>query len=136
MKLNAPFIITARLLPGLKINSSKFACNDSFLSIKFDGETSDGRARYRYYLDTPGFEFTSNDLKSGVGGGSLQEGMTSLLSFLSAAAESASYYMSTKVKGDNFDLFPGQVTQWAYNHSDELSMLSLELEETADLITD
>ena len=129
MNLKHPFIITARLLPGLKIGTA-------FISIETTGTTSEGRTRYRYHIDAEGFEYSNEDLKSGCGGGSVEEGMTSLLSFLDAAAESAGHYMRTGSKGDNFDLFPDQVTQWAYNHSDEIAMLQCEIEESdVDLIT-
>lgn len=125
MTLNAPFCISARLLPAVQVGKA-------WISIEIDGETSDGRTRYRWYIDTPNFEQTGNDLCSGCQGGSLQDGMASLLSFLSAAAES---YRYKGMDGENADLFPQQVTEWAAQHSDELSMLAMELEENPELIT-
>ncbi len=133
MNLHPPICITSRLLPGLHIRDNG---NLSEISIEFDGETSDGRARYRFYIDAPGIEHTGNDLKSGVGSGSLQHGLESLLSFLGAAAESYSYRQRTGRTGENEDLFPPAVVEWAHHHSDELSMLACELEETPNLITD
>ena len=118
MKLHEPFIITARLLPGVKIG-------DSFISIELAGETCEGRTRYRYHIDTPDFEHTSSDLKSGCGGGDLVQGMSSLLSFLGAAAEAYN-----RPDSDNADLFPPNVTEWAYQHSDETSRLQCEIEES------
>ena len=126
MKLQAPFEISARLLPSVRVGTC-------FISIEFAGETSDGRARYRYFIDTPDFEHEGSDLKSGCGGGSLQEGMESLLSFLTAAAES---YRYNGMDGENSDLFPEQVTCWACANSDELSMLQCELQETKGLLAD
>lgn len=123
MILHPPFIITPRLLPGVKIGTA-------FVSIEFAKETADGRTRYRYHIDTDGFEHTGSDLKSGVGVGSLQSGMESLLSFLGAAAEAARYKMSTGQQSENYDLFPEQVVQWAYNHQDEIQMLEIEIEES------
>jgi hypothetical protein len=55
-----------------------------------------------------------------------------LLSFLSAAAES---YRYKGMEGENADLFPAEVTAWAAQYSDELSMLAFELEENSELIT-
>ncbi len=128
MNLREPIIITARLLAGVKVGVAT-------ISIDFAGHTSDGRTRYNYFIDTPLFEYAGSDLKSGVGGGSLQAGLESLLAFLSAAAESYAYQMRTGRQGENADLFPANVLEWAYQHSDELSMLACELEEDRALIT-
>ncbi len=128
MKLNHPFEISSRLLPAVRVGKST-------ISIKFSGETSDGRARYEYFIDTPEFEYSSRDLKSGVCGGSLQSGMESLLAFLGAAAEAHRYSMSGRTS-ENSDLFPANVTEWAYQNSDEISILECELNtaEDADLL--
>ena len=122
MKLDHPFEISARLLPAVRVGNS-------FVSIEFAGETSDGRSRYRYHIDTPEWEFTGADLKSGVGGGSLESGTENLLSFLSACGESVAYSMRTGRESENADLFPPHVAQWCYQHSDELSMLQCEISE-------
>lgn len=127
MKLHPPFVITSRLLPGLHLRD--VANRLSELSITFNGQTSDGRTRYRYYLDTPAFEFTNNDLMSGVGGGSLQDGMISLLSFLTACAESVDCKSRTGRDGENFDLFPLSVAKWASDHKDALTFLEIEIQE-------
>lgn len=136
MKLNSPFQISARLLPAVRIG-------DAWISIKFNGATNDGRARYRYFIDLPdGTEHSANDLQSGCGGGSLQGGMESLLSFLGACAESVRYGTKYDKFGDgtdddsNADLFPATIAEWAYQNSDEISMLQCELEENKNLITD
>ena len=129
MKLSSPFLISARLLPAIKIG-------ESFVSLKHRGTTSEGRDVYIYYIDTPEFEYEGDDLKTGCQGGQYQEAMKSLLSFLSAAAESYSYQMQTREwgEGENADLFPPNVMEWAYQYSDEIQMLSLELEEGGELI--
>lgn len=131
MKLHEPFIITPRLMAGVKIGQ------DSFISIGFYGETNDSRMAYQYFIDAPGIEHTGHDLASGVGGGSLQEGMASLLCFLGAAAESY-HYRGNRCTGDpddNSSMFPEDVVEWAYEHSDEISMLQYEIEESkTDLI--
>lgn len=129
MTLREPVCITSRLLPGVRVG-------DASISIEECGATNDGRTRYKYYIDTPAFEYEGSDLKSGVGNGTLQSGLASLLSFLSAAAESYSYQQRTGRAGDNSDLFPAHVTEWAYQHSDELGMLACELDETPNLIVE
>lgn len=133
MKLNPPLIITSRLLPGLRVPAHGSLTE---ISIEIAGDTRDGRTRYRYYIDSPDFEYTSDDLKSGCQGGDLQEGLSSLLSFLGAAAESCAYRLRTGRTGENEDLFPANVVEWAHRNSDELAMLACELEENRNLITD
>ena len=113
MTLHAPFIITSRLLAGLKIG-------DGTISIDYDGEDKDGRTIYRYYVDVDRHgTHEGNDLKSGCGGGTLQEGMESFMSFLYACAEG----------GENADLFPPWVREWAEENKDEIGMLEVELGE-------
>ena len=80
-----------------------------------------------------GFRHKSYDLKSGASrvGGSLSEGMKSLLGFLSAAGESFSYAErrgKDGMEGENSDLFPREISEWAAQNSDELSMAILEFE--------
>jgi hypothetical protein len=127
--LTAPAIITSRLMCGVRVG-------DATLSIEYGGGTSDGRRAYRYYIDLPdGTEYTNDDLASGVGGGSLQFGLESLVGFLAACGESWNYDHDGE-RGENADLFPANVAEWAGQNSDELSCLSSELEETHDAITE
>lgn len=124
MKINPPFCITPRLMPGLKIG-------EGFISLEYNGE-SDGRTRYRYHIDIKAGHFSDNDFKSGVGGGDLQAGFVSLLAFLGAAVESYRYRQCiyTGNPDDNMTLFPKEVVEWAYHHADTLQMLELEIEES------
>ena len=122
MKLLSPIIITPRLMAGLKIG-------DSFVSIQDTGRNCEGRTIYRYHIDTPEFEYTNNDLRSDIYGGTLQEGLETLLAFLGACAESGD-------DGENSDLFPINVREWANHHDDELAMLRIDLEENQNLITE
>ena len=128
MTLNPPFEISARLLAAVRVG-------DATISITFGKGRYQGRAIYRYYIDTPKFEYSGADLRSGVGGGTLQEGMASLFSFLSAAADSYSYRQRTGASGEKEDLFPAYVTEWAYQNADEIAALACELQETPNLIT-
>jgi hypothetical protein len=46
--------------------------------------------------------------------------MESLLSFLTAAAESYGYTMRTGRESDNSDLFPAFIVEWAYQNDSEI----------------
>jgi hypothetical protein len=113
MIIHSPCVITARLLPGIKIG-------DSFLSIAYGEMTFDGRQGYIVYIDSPGWNYSFSDMNSGVGGGTLQNGLISALSFLSYAGESK-------------EMFPSHVCEWAYLWQDELSTLHLEMEESSEI---
>ncbi len=117
MILNSPFLISSRLLPALQVGGATIQLEYA----KRQGR--DSRTRYQWTIDLPnGQEFTGDDLQSGCQGGSLQNGFASLLSFLSAA----SY---------DDGMFPDAINEWAKQNSDELSLLSLEIEESEiDLI--
>ncbi len=126
MKLQNPFIITPRLMAGLRIGGA-------FISMGQGERNSEGRTQYGVYIDLPdGSEHEVTDLRSGCQGGSLQDGFASLLSFLGAAAESYNYKGE---QGENAHLFQLPVTRWAADNADEISMLNLEIEENPELIT-
>ena len=136
LELTAPVEITPRLLPGVRIG-------DAYISIEYSARPgSEGRIRYQYHIDLPAdpdtadprTEHTGDDMQSGCGGGSLQAGLESLLSFLGACGESVSYAAHAGHDGENSDMFPEAIGEWAAQCSDELSMLQIELEETPDLI--
>lgn len=124
MYLKHPFFISSRLLPAVKVG-------EETLSIDFAGDGGDRRVRYRVYVDfADGTEFVDESLRSGVGGGTLRDGMSSYLAFLGAAAES--YRSGT---GENADLFPPRVVEWAHQHDSEIEMVRFEIEETKDCLT-
>lgn len=130
MQLNEPFKITPRLLPGLRIG-------DAWLHLEWAKRPGDGgRMRYQWTIDLEdGSEFTGDDLQTGAGGGTLQDGFSSLLGFLGAAADSYAYQMRTGRAGETMDLFPAPVVEWAYQNSEEITLLEMEIEDTPDLIT-
>lgn len=137
MKLLPPFIITARLLPGLKIG-------DGFLSLAgvTKGEVENclgARLRAGFILDLPdSVTFENDELQTGCGGGTIESMFESFLSFLGAAAESYRYNDCDWEKideDDNASLFPRHVVEWAYQNSDEISMLECEIQEGENLIT-
>lgn len=108
---------------------------DGVISMEITGETTERRTKYHYFIDVQGFEHEGNDLKSGCGGGSLQSGFESLLSFLGAAAEAYQCSMSGH-ESDNSDIFPPRIMEWAYANSDEIGLLECQLQEQGELITD
>lgn len=115
MTLKQPFQISARLLPALNIGGAWVQLESL---PKRDAEN---RTVYRWTIDLPGgAEFTGQDLRSGCGGGSLQSGFESLLSFLGAFAEG----------GENADLFPEGLREWAESAADEIACTACELEES------
>jgi len=98
VNLQAPFIITPRLLAGLQIGNV-------FLSIEYSRASGrDGRTRYTYHIDKGSESYTSS--------------------------ESTAYARRTGRPGENSDLFPQWVAQWADACADEITCLQLEIEAT------
>ena len=124
MQIKQPLGITSRLMPGVRIGNAE-------ISIEYAHVTSDGRQAYRWFIDLPngGREFQSEDLCSGVGGGTLQEGLESLLGFLGAFTEAIAYQERSGQESENADLFPAGLAEWAIENADEISSLEYELEE-------
>lgn len=124
MTLKHPFFISSRLLPAVKVGQDT-------VSIDFAGDGGDRRVRYRVCIDfADGTEYVDESLRSGVGGGSLRDGMSSYLSFLLAAAES---YRHGSVEDAGF--FPQHITEWAHQHDSEIGAVQFEIEETEDCLT-
>jgi hypothetical protein len=128
MKLQSPCFITSRLRAGIK-------CGSLTISIAFNDKELDGRVNYRYWIDSDdGRDFYSEDLSSGIDGGSLQDGLESLLSFMGAAAESYSYALRRDRVEALETSFPTWLAELCYVNSDELQMAQCELEETPNAI--
>ncbi len=133
MKISPPCIITSRLMAGIKIGNGT-------ISIDYSKRRADeNRIRYQYYIDIPDCpEFTADDIQSGNPVANsprgLQQGLESILAFLGACAESYGYKLRTGREGENLDLFPQHIAEWAYQYSDEISIAQLELEETPNII--
>ena len=127
MEIRQPLGITSRLLPGVRIG-------EATISIKYAHVTSDGRQAYRWFIDNGNGhrqDFQGDKLCSGVGGGSLQEGLESLLSFLGAFAEAIAYQERSGQESENADLFPAGLADWATANSDEISSLEYELQDNS-----
>ncbi len=130
MQLQSPIMITSRLMPGVQIGKAT-------ISIGYSKRASeDGRTRYVAYIDIGRKSHEEHSLQSGCGGGGLQEGLESLLGFLGACGASIRYAEYSGREGENADLFPRWIGEWARNNSDELTMMEMELQETPDLIVE
>ena len=105
-----------------------YICGATIDIVRCPGRTSDNRERFAYAIVLPDFagEFHADDLRSGVGGCSFREAAQSLLSFLSACAESRGLRYSAG-HGENADLFPDAVGEWACAYSDEIAMAREEI---------
>lgn len=109
----------------------------AYISMGLGPRNAEGRTQYGCFIDLPdGTSHEVNDLSSGCQGGALQEGFVSLLSFLGAAGEGRGFEMRNPgMTSECHGLFLSEeVTEWAYQHSDEIGMLCCEIEETSNLI--
>jgi hypothetical protein len=114
MQLQDPFLISARLLPALKIG-------DGWLS--FDPKIC------VFYLDTPEFEYEITDFRPGCGH-SVQDCFQDILGFFESAIDESRY---TDIS-DCDRLFPEHVTKWLVSNEYEVSDARCSIEEE-DLIT-
>lgn len=122
--IREPFMITSRLLTGVRIG-------EATVSLGYAKRAGDeGRTRYEWFIDLDdGREFSGYDLQSGCQGGNIRQGFASLLSFLGAFAESVDYQRRNPGReGENSDLFPAELAEWAMANSDNFDMLRMELE--------
>lgn len=88
------------------------------------------RQRYGYRITTDAWEFVGNDIRSGCSADvDVADAARCLFSFLSACAESRQYRDRGWGPGENADLFPEHVGQWAERNDDEISLLSMDPEE-------
>lgn len=121
--LRPPIQIAPNLAAGVRVGQW-------WITVEYaDRPGDEGRTRYRWTIFSGNVEFTGDDLQSGCGGGTLTEGLESLLSFLGACAESIRYGRYAGEPGENADLFPPEVGEIADQHSDEISMLESEIQE-------
>ncbi|AEK10060.1 hypothetical protein FDH96_gp107 [Mycobacterium phage Rey] len=110
-----------------KGRNMEFTIGDATVKVEHDGQDFDPdfrayRQRYTYIITTPDWQYVGNDIRSGCSAeADVADASRSLFSFLSACAESRSYG-----GGENSDLFPEHVGEWAEENSDELSILSID----------
>ena len=132
MILKAPFFIGSRLLPTLKVG-------DAELSLEYTA-CCGNKLVYKWYIDLDGVEYSRTDLNAvpqGSDAATDQATFAALCGFLSACGESVAWSLRTsRRKGDNADLFPPKVGEWASANTDELSCLASNLEENEGLLAD
>jgi len=122
MRIHPPCYITSRLMVGIRIG-------DMEISIGYADRPGDnGRTRYRYKLELGCSCYEADDLQSGAQGGSLQEGLDSLFSFLAACGESYGHYL--RITGHASE------AEWAYHSADELSAAALDFENSETPLID
>ena len=115
MKLYPPFIVTSRLCPGLRLGAAT-------LSLTGIDQSSEDRDRACFVIDTPDGGSFEDSVRSGVGGfkGPV-ETFEAFLSFLMAAAESLEYEQRNPgMTGENTDIFPRHVVEWAADNISEI----------------
>lgn len=105
--MSSPVIITSRLLPGIRIGGAE-------IHVEPTDRTSGGKPRWRWIIDLP--DGTTHEDTDLCGWGDAGAMLGTLLSFLDACAESRRY------RGDNSDLFPDAVGEWAEQWSDEIRL--------------
>lgn len=123
MTLSHPFIISARLLPAVSIGKGE---EQVTVSLSPSG----------FILDGPFGEHKVTDLTL-RGNPSIESGFETLLSFMSAAAES---FRWRGMDGENAGLFPAEVTEALAQVSSELECVWFEIhsaiEAEESLVTD
>jgi len=108
MILKAPFLISVRLLPALKIA-------DGWLS--FDPDT------HLFYLDTPEFDYLIEDFRPGAGS-TVQSCFEDILSFFEYAVDEYKYGERSEES-----MFPLRVTEWLVSHEYDISDTGCSIEE-------
>ena len=111
MTLSSPFLISARLLPAVSIGKGQ---EQVTVSLSPSG----------FILDGPFGEHEVTDLTL-RGNPSMESAFETLLSFMSAAAESFRY---RGMDGENADLFPAPVTEAIAQVSSELECVHYEIQ--------
>lgn len=124
LTLRPPMHISARLMAAIRVGHS------TTIHITPVRRDTDDRVIWRYIIEDDDHQVLDDatDLRSGTGDDvDPNKAMTTLLGYLGAAAEAYRHTMSGQ-DSDNTDLFPPNVTEWAYQHDDQLAALAHELQ--------
>lgn len=116
------------------MNEISLRVGDATLTVEYIGREYDSfreyRPRYKYIItpDDLAWQYVGDDI-SGPRYGAIDatSAMSALLSFLEACAESRTYGDGT---GENSDLFPAHVGEWAEQYSDEINLARYEIDPT------
>lgn len=140
MKLHPPFMISSRLAPALRIgdywDGEKVVPGTAWLSMVKTEPGDERRTRYTFVIDgiTSRVKgrtsmYQDRSTQSGNGGRTLVEAFDNFLGFLLAAVESREYRERTGRQGENEDLFPKWVVEWAADNKSALEYLQCELQD-------
>lgn len=114
MILKEPFVITSRLMPGLKMRELEMSyCEDTGY----------------FYFDFEGKEiYVEKQFKPAPIHDDVQSRFESMLSFMLASAEAYRYHMRTNRKCSSYDLFPKDVMEIFYLHEEEIQAKQIEVQ--------
>jgi hypothetical protein len=130
LKLQAPFIISARLLPALRIGNAVLSLDGMTQVSISHGQLVARRHAPGFILDIGSRSYRIDDIQSGAGGfRSLVEPFESLLSFMSACAESVRYRKRTGQPGENEHLFVPAVAQWCAENLSDIECAMCEVQD-------
>ena len=110
-----------------KLTEAKFTFPDATVKVWCDGRIYDSdfeayRPRYSYSISTAGWEYVGNDIQGASNEiPELNGAARSLFAFLYAGQESWHH----QPRGENANMFPEYVNEWAYMHSDVIGLMSI-----------
>lgn len=126
MTLKAPFQISSRLQPAIKIDGCTISFDGKDCSFWFDFDNG-------YTHHERGF--SPGAMRRNSEGEFVQGCFASIFSFASACGEGYAFEMRNKgMKSENSDLFPKKMREWCYRNEDELSSYSMEFEESKECL--
>ena len=97
---------------------------------QYDPQFESYRPKYAYLIETPEWQYFGNDISGACNETpNVLAGAQSLFAFLYACQESHEHTTRTGLPGENNELFPQHVAEWAYLFSDEIGMHAMQLEE-------
>jgi len=114
-----------------KTSTLLFKLEDSTVGVWCDGREYDPeveryRPRFSYTITTPEWQYVGNDIYGAWSSApDVAGGARSLFAFLYAAQEAWHY----QPRGENANMFPDHVNEWANHYSDEIGLFSLPPEE-------
>ncbi|MDE8648099.1 hypothetical protein PXH69_24335 [Rhodococcus qingshengii] len=90
-------------------------------------EDRGSRVQYKYVINSGEWEYVGNDIHSPVGAEpDEQDAARGLFAFLDACAEARS---RGNESSENWNIFPDHVAEWAMQHSSEIALHGLELDD-------
>ena len=127
--LHAPMFIGSRLMAAVKVADGG--------TIHIEPSRTEGlHTVWHYVIETAEHgTHEDSDLRSPIEDSDIHKAMSSLLSFLGAAAEAYRHEMRTSRETENSDMFPDAINEWAYLYDTELFELQEALADPEGLRT-